>query len=166
MSEQNQIVPMRVGHANLRVADLDRAVTFYGAVLGLTVVRRRPGSSLAFLSCGSGQAFDLAVTIATSRGGTPAPPEHTGLDHLAFLYSDRAGFVRAAQRLVANGVVIDDAREHGFTESIYFRDPDGNGLEIYWEYPPEQWPSEDGQLGSRNTPLNLQQLLEGAGTQP
>jgi catechol 2,3-dioxygenase len=159
MTEITQIGPMKVSHVNLRVADLDRAIAFYCDTLGLTVARHRPGSPLAFLSCGSGLAFDLALDVSTSRGGTPPSPEQTGLDHVAFLCPDRAAFVRAVKRIVAAGVRIEDARDHGFTESVYFRDPDGNGLEIYWEYPRERWPVENGQLGSRNTPLNVQDLL-------
>lgn len=155
-------LPMRIGHLNLAVADLDRAVTFYCQALGFSVARRRPGSHLAFLRCGTGQAFDLGLTDAASRNGTPPPSGHTGLDHVALEYPTRDAWITAYRRLLAYGVSIDDAREHGFAESLYFRDPDGNGLEIYWEYPPEQWPQEDTQLGSRNVAFDPQRLLEGA----
>ena len=153
-------VALRIGHINLRVANLDRAVSFYCAVLGFRVARRRAHSSMAFLSCNSEQAFDVGLVVDPHRTELPITPQQSGLDHLAIVYPDRQSFVRAYQRLVAHDIAIDDAREHGFAESIYFADPDGNGIEIYWEYPRNQWPmEEDGQLGSRNTPLDLEQLL-------
>lgn len=164
MSELPPVGPLAVRHVNLRVSDMETSKTFYHDALGLMVVRHRPGSPLAFLSSGSGLSFDLALDVRTSKGGEAASPQHTGLDHVAFLCPDRTAFQRAVRRLLAAGVEIDDARDHGFTESIYFHDPDGNGLEVYWERPSEQWPMEaDGQLGSRNTAVAVESFLSGDG---
>lgn len=160
MTDKNRVGPMIVSHANLKVSDMERSIAFYHKALGLTIARHRPGSPLAFLSSGSGLAFDLALDVSTSKGGSPASPQNTGLEHLAFLCPDRKSFQEALRRLVGAGVKIDDARDHGFAESAYFKDPDGNGLEVYWERPKVEWPMEaDGQLGSRNTPVSVESLL-------
>lgn len=149
---------VRVGHVHLKVSDLDRSLAFYRDVLGFEVTQRW-GDSAAFLSAG-GYHHHLGLNTWQSRGGAPPPPGRTGLFHAAFLYPDRASLGNALQRLQAAGVPLEGASDHGVSEAIYLRDPDGNGLELYRDRPPEDWPRErDGGLRMGNAHLDLDALL-------
>jgi catechol 2,3-dioxygenase len=148
---------VRIGHVHLKVSDLERAVAFYHDVLGLEVMQRY-GTQAAFLSAG-GYHHHIGLNTWESRGGTPAPPGHTGLYHVAILYPDRRELARALERLIAHGVSISGASDHGVSEAIYLSDPDGNGLELYVDRPQSEWPMVDGQLQIHTGPLDLAALL-------
>ncbi len=152
---------VRVGHIHLKVADIDRAIDFYSGILGFEV-QTRFGKQAAFLSAG-GYHHHIGLNTWESRNGTPAPKGHTGLYHTAFLYPNRASLADALRRLVDAGVEIDGAADHGVSEAIYLRDPDGNGVELYRDRPAEDWPRlPDGSLAMYNAPLDLQLLLSEA----
>ncbi|MGP1356340.1 VOC family protein [Roseicyclus sp.] len=148
----------RVGHVHLKVADLERAVAFYRDVMGFDLVQRY-GSQAAFLSAG-GYHHHIGLNTWESRRGHPPGPGTTGLYHVAFLYPDRPALARALAQVVAAGVPIDGAADHGVSEAIYFRDPDGNGIEIYRDRDAAEWPRKaDGTLDMVNAPLDLRALL-------
>jgi catechol 2,3-dioxygenase len=148
----------RVGHVHLKVADLERAIGFYAGVLGFEVTVRY-GPQAAFLSAG-GYHHHIGLNTWESAGGTPPPPGHTGLYHTAFLYPDRTELADALRRVIAAGVPIDGAADHGVSEAIYLRDPDGNGVELYRDRPEAEWPrSPEGGLAMFNRPLDLRALL-------
>ena len=147
-----------VGHVHLRVADLDRAISFYRDILGFEVTQRY-GSQAAFLGAG-GYHHHIGLNTWESRGATPPPPGHTGLYHAAFLYPDRAALGSVLHRILEAGIKLDGAADHGVSEAIYLRDPDQNGVEIYRDRAPEDWPRDDkGGLKMVNAPLDLQALL-------
>ena len=149
---------VRVGHVHLKVADLERAIAFYRDVLGFEVTQRM-GDSAAFLSAG-GYHHHVGLNTWESRGGSPPPRGTTGLYHAAFLYPSRAALARALHRLREAGIRLDGAADHGVSEALYLRDPDGNGLELYRDRPPEQWPrTDDGGLDMITRPLDLEALL-------
>ena len=149
----------RIGHVHLKVADLDRAVAFYRDVLGFEVTQRY-GPSAAFLSAG-GYHHHIGLNTWESAGATPPPPGHTGLYHTAILYPDHAALAAVLRRALAAGVAIEGAADHGVSEAIYFSDPDGNGVEIYVDRAPEDWPrDQDGQLAMVNRRFDLQALLD------
>ncbi|MGR3631530.1 MAG: VOC family protein [Limimaricola soesokkakensis] len=148
----------RIGHVHLRVADLDRAIAFYGEVLGFELMQRY-GSGAAFLSAG-GYHHHIGLNTWESLGAVPPPPGHTGLFHTAILYPDRKSLAEALQRVIAAGVEIEGAADHGVSEAIYFRDPDGNGVEIYRDRAEADWPRDaEGRLSMRNARLDLEALL-------
>jgi catechol 2,3-dioxygenase len=148
----------RIGHVHLKVADLERSIAFYRDVLGFTVTQRY-GAQAAFLSAG-GYHHHIGLNTWDSRGGAPPPAGHTGLFHAAILYPGRRQLAEALRRLLAAGVALDGASDHGVSEALYLRDPDGNGLELYWDRPPDQWPrTADGELAMYTRPLDLQGLL-------
>ncbi len=148
----------RIGHVHLKVADLDRAIAFYRDVIGLEVMQRY-GPGAAFLSAG-GYHHHLGLNTWESRGATPPPPGHTGLYHTAFLFPDRKALAQALARVVRAGIALDGAADHGVSEAIYLRDPDGNGVELYRDRPEADWPRAlDGSLAMTNAPLDLRQLL-------
>ena len=149
-----------IGHVHLKVSDLARSVKFYEDVLGLEL-QQMYGSSAAFLSYG-GYHHHLGLNVWQSAGGPPSPPGCAGLFHFAILYLTRRDLAVAFQRVMAQGVKIDGAADHGVSEAIYFRDPDENGIEIYWDRPREQWPFVDGQVAMVSDPLDLQDLLSQA----
>ncbi|MDA0377992.1 MAG: VOC family protein [Bacteroidetes bacterium] len=152
---------VRIGHVHLKVADLDRAIVFYEGVLGFDVVQRL-GQQAAFLSAG-GYHHHIGLNTWESRGGTPAPTGHTGLYHVAILYPDRSTLADALRRLVDAGVPIDGAADHGVSEAIYLRDPDGNGVELYRDRPEADWPRDErGQLAMTTGALDLHALLREA----
>jgi catechol 2,3-dioxygenase len=148
----------RIGHVHLKVADLDRAIGFYSGVLGFQLMQRY-GAQAAFLSAG-GYHHHIGLNTWESKGGTPPPPGHTGLYHTAILYPDRAELADALRRVVEAGVPIDGAADHGVSEAIYLRDPDGNGVELYRDRPEAEWPRDArGGLAMMNAPLDLEALL-------
>jgi catechol 2,3-dioxygenase len=130
----------RVGHVHLKVSDLDRAIDFYSGVLGFEL-QQRFGREAAFLSAG-GYHHHIGLNTWESRGGSAPPPGHTGLYHVAFLYPARRDLADALLRLDAAGVPLDGASDHGVSEALYLRDPDGNGVELYWDRPREDWPRD------------------------
>lgn len=152
----------RIGHVHLRVSDLDRAIAFYRDVMGLDV-QQLYGAQAAFLSAG-GYHHHIGLNTWDSRGGTPPAKGTTGLYHTAFVYPDRPALADAFKRVLDAGVPITGAADHGVSQAIYFDDPDGNGIEIYWDRAPEDWPrTADGALKMTNTPLDLDALLAEAG---
>ncbi len=148
----------RIGHVHLKVADLDRAIAFYTGVLGFEVTQRY-GAQAAFLSAG-GYHHHLGLNTWESRGGTAPPPGHTGLYHTAILFPDRASLGAALHRVLAAGIPLDGAADHGVSEAVYLRDPDGNGIELYRDRPEAEWPRDaQGGLAMGNAPLDLDALL-------
>jgi catechol 2,3-dioxygenase len=151
----------KIGHVHLKVADLDRAIAFYTDMLGFTVTTRY-GTGAAFLSAG-GYHHHIGLNTWESKDGTPPPPHHTGLYHTAILYPSRADLARVFKRVVDAGWPIDGAADHGVSEAIYFRDPDGNGVEIYHDRPQAEWPKDEaGNLKMFNARLDLRALLDEA----
>lgn len=151
----------RIGHVHLKVADLDRAIAFYSGVLGFEL-QQKFGTRAAFLSAG-GYHHHLGLNTWESLGGTPAPKGHTGLYHTAFLYPDRAQLADALRRVLRAGLAIEGAADHGVSEAIYLSDPDGNGVELYRDRAPEDWPLDSaGQLAMVNDPIDLNDLLSEA----
>ena len=152
---------VRIGHVHLKVADLDRALRFYCGVLGFEVTQRY-GDQAAFVSAG-GYHHHLGLNTWESRGGTPPPPGATGLYHAAILYPNRQALAVALRRVLEAGVPLDGASDHGVSEAVYLRDPDDNGVELYWDRPPEQWPrTPQGELAMFVRRLDLDGLLREA----
>jgi catechol 2,3-dioxygenase len=152
----------RIGHVHLKVADLDRAIAFYSGVLGFSVTQRY-GAGAAFLAAGN-YHHHIGLNTWESAGGTPPPKGHTGLYHTAFLYPSRATLGDALKRVLNAGIKLDGASDHGVSEALYLRDPDGNGDELYWDKPEADWPRDaDGALSMVNDPLDLASLLAAAG---
>jgi catechol 2,3-dioxygenase len=150
-----------MGHVHLKVADLERALGFYRDVLGFELTQRF-GSSAAFLSAG-GYHHHIGLNTWESDGGRPAAKGATGLYHLAILYPTRAELGDALRRLQKAGIPLEGASDHGVSEALYLRDPDGNGVELYWDRPQEEWPrTPDGGLAMYTRPLDLDSLLAAA----
>ena len=148
---------VRIGHTHLKVADLERALAFWRDVLGFEVTQRM-GRQAAFLSAG-GYHHHIGLNTWESAGGPP-PPGTTGLDHVAILYPTRALLAGALRRVLAAGIEIDGAADHGVSEAIYLRDPDKNGVELYWDRPKEKWPrTPNGELAMFTHALDLDSLL-------
>lgn len=151
-----------IGHVHLKVADLDRAIAFYRDILGMQVMQRY-GTGAAFLSAG-GYHHHIGLNTWESRGGRPPAPGTTGLYHTAILYPSRLALAQALKSVVDAGWPLDGAADHGVSEAIYLRDPDGNGVEIYRDRPEAEWPRQpDGQLAMVNAPLDLPAILAEAG---
>lgn len=149
---------VHIGHVHLKVADIGRALDFYCGVLGFEVMQRF-GESAAFISAG-GYHHHLAVNTWESLGGRPPAAGTTGLYHTAIAYPARAALAEALRRVLAAGIALDGAADHGVSESIYLRDPDENGVELYCDRPKEQWPrTADGELAMYTRPLDLHKLL-------
>lgn len=149
---------LTIGHVHLKVSDLDRAVAFYRDAIGLEV-QQYYGDSAAFLSA-DGYHHHLGLNVWHSKGADPAPRRAPGLFHTAFLYPDRAALGTALKRALAHGVTLEGAADHGVSEAVYFSDPDGNGIELYRDRAPEDWPRDaDGKLAMVNDPLDLDALL-------
>ena len=149
---------VRIGHVHLKVADLERALNFYNGVLGFDITQRL-GRQAAFLSAG-GYHHHIGLNTWESAGGRPPPPGTTGLYHLAILYPTRAALADGLRRLVAAGIALDGAADHGVSEALYLRDPDNNGVELYWDKPKELWPRDErGTLAMYTRPLDMDSLL-------
>lgn len=154
-----------IGHVHLKVADLERAIAFYSGVLGFELTQRM-GNSAAFLSAGGYHHHIGLNTWESQRGGPPAPGT-TGLYHFAIRYPDRASLGDALRRLRDAGVQLEGASDHGVSEALYLRDPDGNGLELYWDRPRAEWPRHvDGSLQMVTQRLDLAGLLAASSPAP
>src|SRR5215813_14124217 len=148
----------RIGHVHLKVADLERAIRFYRDVLGFELTQRY-GQEAAFLSAG-GYHHHIGLNTWESSGGSAPPPGTTGLYHLAILYPSRADLADALRRLREAGIPLEGASDHGVSEALYLRDPDGNGVELYWDRPPDQLPrKQNGEIEMFTHPLDLIGLL-------
>jgi catechol 2,3-dioxygenase len=149
-----------IGHVHLKVADLDRALDFYSGVLGFEL-QDRFGTDAAFVSAGD-YHHHIGLDTWQSKGGSPPPPGTTGLFHTAIRYPSRRALADAVKRVLDAGIGLDGASDHGVSEAIYLRDPDQNGVELYWDRPREQWPRPaDGSPGVAmfTAPLDLADLL-------
>jgi len=149
---------VRMGHVHLKVSDLERALKFYHEVLGFEVMQRW-GKQAAFLSAG-GYHHHIGLNTWESEGGRAPAPGTTGLYHLAIIYPTRAELADALRRVMGAGIELDGAADHGVSEALYLRDPDNNGVELYWDRPQEQWPRDaEGGLAMYTRPLDLEELL-------
>ena len=159
-NESSPIDPsVGIGHVHLKVADLERALNFYCGVLGFKLMQRFGGGA-AFVSAG-GYHHHIGLNTWESTGGSPPPPRSTGLYHLAILYPTRAALADALRRLMAAGIELEGAADHGVSEALYLRDPDHNGVELYWDRPREQWPlTPKGDLAMYTRALDLEGLLK------
>ena len=161
MAERVIDAGVRMGHVHLKVSDLERALGFYRGVLGFEVMQRL-GDSAAFLSAG-GYHHHIGLNTWDSAGGSAPPAGTTGLYHLAIVYPTRAKLGDALRRLVEARIPLDGAADHGVSEALYLRDPDGNGVELYWDRPREDWPRDSkGELAMYTRALDLQRLLDAA----
>ncbi len=153
------IIPgARIGHVHLKVADLDRALGFYCDILGFELMQRL-SSGAAFISAG-GYHHHIGLNTWESKGGHPPPPGTTGLFHTAILYPTRPALADALHRVMNAGIQLDGASDHGVSEALYLRDPDENGVELYWDRPEAQWPRKpDGSLAMFTHRLDLDDLL-------
>lgn len=148
-----------IGHAHLRVADLERALAFYCGVLGFGLTQRY-GRQAAFVAAGS-YHHHIGLNTWESLGGSPPPPGSTGLYHVAIRFPTRAALAVTVNRVLAAGVPLDGASDHGVSEAVYLRDPDQNGLELYWDRPRNEWPrGPSGGLAMTTAPLDLDGLLQ------
>ncbi len=150
---------VEIGHVHLKVADLDRALGFYCGVLGFELTQRY-GPDAAFVAAGD-YHHHIGLNAWESKGGSPPPRQATGLYHTAIRYPTRAALADALQRLVEAGIPLTGASDHGVSEALYLEDPDGNGVELYWDRPREQWPepNPDERVGMYSRPLDLEGLL-------
>jgi len=152
---------VRIGHVHLKVADLQRALAFYSGVLGLQETQRI-GDGVVFLSAG-GYHHHIALNTMESLGGSPPPQGTTGLYHTAILYPSRAALAQTLRRVLAAHIPLEGAADHGVSEAIYLRDPDGNGVELSWDRPKNLWPrGPRGEIVMETRPLDLDKLLREA----
>ena len=150
-----------VGHVHLKVSDIDRSLAFYEGVLGFDVMLRH-GDEAAFISAG-GYHHHIGLNTWESKGAGPPPPNTTGLFHTAIRFPDRKSLAEAVKRVVDAGIPLTGASDHGVSEAIYLRDPDDNGVELYRDRPPEEWPrNADGEMTMYTRPLDVAALLEEA----
>jgi catechol 2,3-dioxygenase len=150
---------VRIGHVHLTVSNLERSLAFYRDVLGFKVTQRY-GTSAVFLSAG-GYHHHIGLNTWAGEGAAPPPPRRTGLYHFAILYPNRRELASALRRLMDNGIALDGASDHGVSEALYLRDPDGNGVELYHDRPATEWPrNSSGGLEMVTEPLDLEGLLE------
>jgi catechol 2,3-dioxygenase len=159
VSTEDPVHPqVRVGHVHLKVADLERAIGFYRDVLGFEVMQRL-GPGAAFLGAG-GYHHHVGLNTWESQAGRPPGPGTTGLYHVAFLYPTRRSLAEALRRVMEAGLSLEGASDHGVSEALYLRDPDGNGVELYWDRPRSAWPRDaDGSLSMYTNRLDLEALL-------
>ncbi|HTL29017.1 MAG TPA: VOC family protein [Tepidisphaeraceae bacterium] len=165
MSSQTELAPLdpnvRIGHVHLKVSDLERAINFYANVLGFEV-KQRWGAQAAFLAAGD-YHHHIGLNTWQSLGGKPPPMGTTGLYHFAILYPTRAALGRALRRLVDTNYPLDGASDHGVSIALYLHDPDGNGIELYWDKPEAEWPrDEKGGIAMTSDPVDLEALLNEA----
>jgi catechol 2,3-dioxygenase len=147
----------RIGHVHLKVADLERALGFYVGVLGFELITTY-GDQAAFISAG-GYHHHIGLNTWESLGGSPPPRGTTGLYHTAILYPTRAELADALRRVEEAGIQLDGASDHGVSEALYLRDPDQNGVELYWDRPQEQWPRDaEGRIEMFTRRLDLASL--------
>jgi catechol 2,3-dioxygenase len=152
------IAGTRIGHVHLKVADLERALGFYRDVLGFELMQRY-GDQAAFISAG-GYHHHIGLNTWESKGGHPPAPGTTGLFHTAILYPTRAALADGLHRVLQAGIALDGASDHGVSEALYLRDPDHNGVELYWDRPQQEWPrNADGGLAMFTHRLDLDDLL-------
>jgi catechol 2,3-dioxygenase len=158
----NRIDPrVRIGHVHLKIADLESSLAFYCGVLGFELTQRY-GSEAAFVSAG-GYHHHIGLNTWESRGGSPPPHGSTGLYHIAVVYPTRAALADALSRLTTAGIPLEGASDHGVSEALYLRDPDGNGTELYWDRPEAQWPrTPEGHIDMHTHPLDLRALVREA----
>lgn len=150
---------VRIGHVHLKVSDLERALRFYRDILGFEVTQWY-GSKAVFLSAG-GYHHHIGLNTWESAGGSPPPAGATGLFHVAIVYPTRRLLADALRRLHEVGIPLEGASDHGVSEALYLRDPDSNGVELYWDRPKELWPRDgDGNISMGTGPLNLESLLD------
>ena len=148
----------RIGHVHLKVADLDRALGFYCGVLGFELMQRY-GTEAAFISAG-GYHHHIGLNTWHSKGGHPPAPGTTGLFHTAILYPSRAALADALHRVSSAGIPLDGASDHGVSQALYLRDPDENGVELYWDRPAAEWPrAADGSLAMFTRRLDIEDLM-------
>ena len=160
MSDQNYIVPTGtyIGHVHLKVSDIQRALGFYCGVLGFEL-QVMYGTEAAFISAG-GYHHHIGLNTWESKGGSPPPPGTTGLFHTAILYPTRTDLANALKRVIASGLQLDGASDHGVSEALYLRDPDQNGVELYWDRAKADWPKDaQGKLKMFTARLDLNDLL-------
>ena len=159
MVKEKRIDPnVRIGHVHLKVAKLQRALDFYCSVLGFELTQRY-GEEAAFVSAG-GYHHHIGLNTWESRDGSPPPKGATGLYHFAILYPTRAALADALRRLMQANISLEGASDHGVSEALYLSDPDGNGIELYWDRPKEIWPrDENGQIEMSTRRLELSSLL-------
>jgi catechol 2,3-dioxygenase len=156
---------VRIGHVHLKVADVERSLRFYCGVLGFELTQRY-GTQAAFVSAG-GYHHHIGLNTWESRGGSPPPAGATGLYHIAILYPTRRALADAFRRLLAAGIPLDGASDHGVSEALYLRDPDENGVELYWDRPQDVWPrTAEGGLAMSTRRLDLDGLLKEVGAGP
>ena len=163
MSDQNYIVPTGtyIGHVHLKVSEIQRALNFYSGVLGFEL-QQMYGDDAAFISAG-GYHHHIGLNTWESKGGSPPPPGTTGLFHTAILYPTRIDLANVLKRVIASGLQLDGASDHGVSEALYLRDPDQNGVELYWDKPKAQWPLDgNGKLKMITARLDLNDLLKQA----
>jgi len=150
---------VRIGHVHLKVSDIDRSLGFYCGVLGFKLTQRY-GKQAAFIAAGN-YHHHIGLNTWESAGGNPPPPGSTGLFHLAILYPTRATLADALRRLLKAHIPLDGASDHGVSEALYLRDPDQNGVELYWDRPENEWPhTSTGEIDMYTRPLNLDELLK------
>ncbi|HET9419159.1 MAG TPA: VOC family protein [Chthoniobacterales bacterium] len=159
-NESRAIDPaFRVGHVHLKVSDLERALNFYCGVLGFEL-QQRWGTQAAFISAGD-YHHHIGLNTWESKGAPPPPPHTTGLFHFAIVYPTRTQLADALRRLIAANIPLDGASDHGVSEALYLRDPDENGIELYWDKPRNQWPrTPEGKIDMSTRPLDLDDLLQ------
>ncbi|HUS19458.1 MAG TPA: VOC family protein [Terriglobales bacterium] len=160
MPTNDSVLPpqTRIGHVHLKVADLERALRFYCGVLGFEL-QQRMGRQAAFVSAG-GYHHHIGLNTWESAGGSPPPPGTTGLYHTAILFPSRAALAHALERVLKANIPLDGASDHGVSEALYLRDPDENGVELYWDKPSAEWPRDrQGNLAMFTRPLDLHDLL-------
>ncbi len=163
MTQQNYIVPAgtSIGHVHLKVADVPRALGFYCDILGFEL-QQMFGDQAAFISAG-GYHHHIGLNSWESKGGSPPPPGTTGLYHTAILYPTKVDLANAFKRVLGAGLQLDGAADHGVSVALYLRDPDENGVELYWDKPKEEWPhGPDGKLAMVNARVDLKELLNQA----
>jgi catechol 2,3-dioxygenase len=149
----------RIGHVHLKVSDLKRSLDFYCGLLGFELMQTY-GADAAFISAG-GYHHHIGLNTWYSKGAQPASPRTVGLFHTAFLYPNRKDLAAILQRLQKAGYALTGASDHGVSEALYLDDPDGNGVELYWDRPKEEWPKQaDGSLQMFTRALDLEALLK------